>query len=108
MQLTTEISGWKELSFALPKTVDGKRNFRWDFIRSGHLVRMERDGLTDWFLLQAPKRSHKGLSVSGTVTCEHVCSLLNKKNLHLTFDDTNGIGTAQYLLEQALAGTGWQ
>lgn len=28
--------------------------------------------------------------------------------MHLTFDDTNGIGTAQYLLEQTLSGTGWQ
>lgn len=26
----------------------------------------------------------------------------------MTFDDTNGIGTAQYLLEQTLSGTGWQ
>ena len=48
------------------------------------------------------------MTVSATVTCEHVCSLLNKKNLYLTFDDTNGIGTAQYLLEQVLSGTGWQ
>ena len=33
--------------------------------------------------------------------------MLNKKSLNLTFDDTNGIGTAQALLEQVLAGTGW-
>lgn len=33
--------------------------------------------------------------------------MLSKKNLFLSFDDTNGIGTAQYLLEQALANTGW-
>lgn len=26
----------------------------------------------------------------------------------MTFDDTNGIGTAQYLLEQVLANTGWK
>ena len=59
-------------------------------------------------MLNAPKRVHKSMTVSVTVTCEHVCSLLNKKNLYLTFDDTNGIGTAQYLLEQVLSGTGWQ
>ena len=45
--------------------------------------------------------------MSATITCQHVCSLLSKKNLFLTFDDTNGIGTAHYLLEQALANTGW-
>ena len=88
--------------------MNGKRNFRWDFIRSGYLVRLERAGKPDWFLLNAPKRVHKSMTVSATVTCEHVCSLLNKKNLYLTFDDTNGIGTAQYLLEQVLSGTGWQ
>lgn len=58
--------------------------------------------------MEAPKRSHKGMEVIATVTCEHVASLLNKKQLHLVFDDTNGIGTAKYLLEQVLKGTGWQ
>ena len=66
-----------------------------------------RDGKRDWFLLNAPKRSHKGLAVSTAITCQHVCSLLSKKNLFLTFDDTNGIGTAQNLLEQVLQNTGW-
>ena len=68
---------------------------------------VNRDGKRDWFLLNTPKHSHKGLAVSATITCQHVCSLLSKKNLFLTFDDTNGIGTAQYLLEQALQNTGW-
>ena len=68
---------------------------------------MNRDGVKDWFLLNAPKRSHKGLAVSATITCQHICSLLSKKNLFLSFDDTNGIGTARYLLEQALSNTGW-
>lgn len=108
MRVTTEISGWKELAFALPLTVNSQRNYRWDYIRSGYLVRLERDGVADWFVLDAPKRSHKGLDISATVTCAHVCSLLEKKNIYLTFDDTNGIGTAQYLLEQVLAGTGWK
>lgn len=69
--------------------VNGRRNFRWDFIRSGYLVRLVRDGAADWFLLESPKRSHKGLQVSANITCEHVCSLLNKKGLYLTFDDTD-------------------
>lgn len=58
--------------------------------------------------MTAPVFSHKGQNVTATITCEHVCSLLNQKNLDLAFDDTNGIGTAQYLLEQALSGTGWR
>lgn len=57
--------------------------------------------------MNAPKRSHKGLAVSASIACQHVCSLLSKKNLFLTFDDTNGIGTAQHLLEQVLQNTGW-
>ena len=83
------------------------RNFRWAFIRSGYLLCVNRNGVKDWFLLNAPKRSHKGLAVTAAITCQHVCALLSKKNLYLTFDDTNGIGTAQYLLNQALANTGW-
>jgi len=75
VQLTSEISGWKELSFSLPKTVNGQRNFRWDYIRSGYLVRLMREDTADWFLMESPKRSHKGMLVSATVTCDHVCSL---------------------------------
>lgn len=108
LSVTTEISGWKEIAFSLPQTVNGRRNHRWDFVRSGYLIRLERDGLYDWFLLNAPKRSHKGLAVSASITCQHLCAQLNKKNLYLTFDDENGIGTAQYLLEQTLANTGWR
>lgn len=77
--------------------VNGERNYRWDFIRSGYQVCVARDGKRDWFLLNAPKRSHKGLAVSASITCQHVCSLLSKKNLFLTFDDTNGIVTRLYV-----------
>ena len=78
------------------------------YIRSGYLVRLERDGAYDWFLLNAPKRSHKGLAVSATITCQHICAQLSKKNLYLSFDDGNGVGTAQFLLEQILRNTGWR
>ena len=47
------------------------------------------------------------MSLGYSITCSHLSSLLNKKNLFVYFDDMNGIGTAQYLLEQALSGTGW-
>ncbi|MGN0763237.1 MAG: hypothetical protein ACI4MK_07600 [Aristaeellaceae bacterium] len=71
-------------------------------------MRLERDGTCDWFLLNAPKRSHKGLAVNATITCQHICAQLSKKNLYLSFDDGNGVGTAQFLLEQILRNTGWR
>ena len=61
--------------------VNGGRNFRWNYIRSGYLICLTRDGKDDWFLISAPKRSHKGLSVTATITCQHICAQLNKKNL---------------------------
>lgn len=88
--------------------VNSARNFRWNYIRSGYLICLMRDEKDDWFLLSTPKRSHKGLSVTAVITCQHVCAQLNKKNLYLTFDDENGIGTVEYLLRQVLENTGWQ
>ena len=88
--------------------VNGGRNFRWNYIRSGYLICLTWDGKDDWFLLSTPKRSHKGLSVTAAITCQHICAQLNKKNLYLAFDDENGIGTAEYLLRQVLENTGWQ
>ena len=92
----------------MPQMVNGARNFRWNYIRSGYLICLTRDGKDDWFLLSTPKRSHKGLSVTAAITCQHICAQLNKKNLYLAFDDENGIGTAEYLLRQVLENTGWQ
>ena len=35
--LTEEIKmGWKELSFELPFMTDGKRNFRWNYIKNDY------------------------------------------------------------------------
>lgn len=34
-----EIGGFKSLSFNLPRVIENKRNFRWDFIRSEYLLR---------------------------------------------------------------------
>ncbi|MBQ9167533.1 MAG: hypothetical protein IJX67_03875, partial [Oscillospiraceae bacterium] len=74
VSITTEISGWKEIAFTLPRMIGGKQNFRWDYIRSGYLVRCEKDGMPDWYLLSAPKRTHKGLNVNVTITCQHICA----------------------------------
>ena len=32
--LTQELTGWKEISFELPYTVDKKNNFRWEYIKN--------------------------------------------------------------------------
>ncbi len=105
--LTSQMNGWKELSFTVPYAIDGEKNWRIDYLRGEHLVRVIIDGDVDWYILDSPAQSHKGLTASCTVTCSHLSSLLNKKNLFLYFDDENGIGTAQELLGKALAGTGW-
>jgi hypothetical protein len=31
---TKEINGWKTLSFVLPYMADGKKNFRWDYVKN--------------------------------------------------------------------------
>lgn len=105
--LTSQMNGWKELSFSLPYVVDGEDNWRNDYIRGEYLVRYVNENHVDWYILHAPTKSHKGLSVGYSVTCSHVSSLLSKKNLYLYFDDENGIGTARELLEKVLTGTGW-
>lgn len=103
-----EIGGLKTVSFNLPRMMDKQRNFRWDFIRSEYLLRMTIGDKHDWFIVHAPKRSHDRKNISTSVTCNHLSLNLKTKNLYLTFDDENGIGTIQYLLEQILKGTGWK
>lgn len=62
---------------------------------------------TDWFIIHAPKKSKNSRAITNNVVCDHLSTILKTKNLYLTFDDTNGIGTIQYLMEQILKGTGW-
>lgn len=105
---TQEINGWKELSFELPFMIEKEKNFRWSYIKNDYLLRQVYGDETDWFIIHAPKRVRNGRAVSNTVKCSHISSLLKTKNLYLVFDDTNGIGTAQYLIGRALTNTGWQ
>lgn len=102
-----EIGGLKSLSFTLPKIADNKRNYRWSFIRNEYLVRLTYGREKDWFILHAPTREHSKSSINQSIECNHISINLKTKNLYLTFDDDNGIGTIQYLLEQVLKGTGW-
>lgn len=104
---TNEINGWKMISFNIPFVIDKKRNFRWNFIRSEYLLRMTRGDEVDWFIIHSPKKTKNRKTISNSVTCSHLSSILKTKNLYLTFDDENGIGTLPYLMEQVQKATGW-
>ena len=65
------------------------------------------DGKSDWFIIHAPKKTKNNKAITNTVKCSHVSSILKTKNLYLVFDDQNGIGTVQDLIEKTLASTGW-
>lgn len=97
-----ELNGWKEISFSLPPT-----SFRWNFIKSEYLLRLKIGTATDWFIIHTPKKTRGNRFVGQEVSCSHLSSILKTKNLYLAFDDENGIGTADYLLGQILANTGW-
>lgn len=86
--------------------VENEDNFRWQYIQSEYLVRILDGAETDWYIINNPE-PRKSNTIDATVTCPHISELLKTKNIYLTFDDTNGIGTLRYLAEQILAGTGW-
>lgn len=79
----------------------GTENPRWQYLKNEYLIRYTKDAFVDWYLIQEPQHSHSGMNVRGAVQCAHLSTLLNKKNLYLEFDDTNGIGTLSALLNQA-------
>lgn len=97
-----ELNGWKEIAFSLPRS-----SFRWNYIKSEYLLRLKIGSAVDWFIIHTPKKIKNNKSITQTVNCSHLSSILKTKNLYLTFDDENGVGTASYLLEQILANTGW-
>lgn len=102
-----ELSGWKQVTFTLPYYVDGKENFRWKYIKNEYLLRYRKDDYTDYFIVQAPKKSKNGKAVTNVVKCGHTSASLKTKNLALVMDGDNGIGTIQELMNVVLAGTGW-
>lgn len=99
--------GIKELNFTIPYMVDHEKNFRWAYLKSEYLVRLIYGDSTEWYVLQKPKKDKKGKEIIGTVTCSGLESTLKTKNIYKEFDDENGIGTIDYLVDQILAGTGW-
>lgn len=96
------------MTFSLPFLVDKKKNFRWNYIKNEYLLRLTIDKKTDWFIIHAPKNDKDSHAIQSTIFCNHVSDILKTKNLYMTFDDENGIGTLPYLMEQILKGTGWR
>lgn len=105
--LTSELNGWKEISFNIPYMINKFTNFRWKFIRNEYQLRLRIDDKEDWFIIHSPKRSKNNKAISNNVKCSHISSILKTKNLYLAFDDTNGIGTLPFLMNRALSNTGW-
>ena len=95
------------LTFSIPYMVDKKLNFRWNYLRNEYLIRLHYNGKDEWFVANKPIKKKTGKEIIGNVSCNGTPILLKTKNIHLEFDDENGIGTIDYLMNQILAGTGW-
>lgn len=104
---TIDSTGWKEIRFTMPYLVDGKKNYRWDYIRNEFLLRVLIGNKADWYIIRAPKKTKNNKNITTTVTCDHVSSTLKTRNVYLVFDDSNGIGKIEDLANTILAGTGW-
>lgn len=109
IRIHKEISGWKELSFNLSKYMRiREQNFRCDFIRNEHLLYLTEDDKTDVYCIKAPSELHDSSKIQFTVSCNHISEELKTKNLYKYFDDLNGIGTCEELIERAIRGSGWK
>lgn len=104
---TSELSGWKELSFTLPFMIDREKNWRWNYVRNEYRLRLIVDQQEDWFIVQAPKKTKNGRAITDVVKCPHESVTQKTKNIYFVFDDENGIDTIGNLVEKVLANTGW-
>ena len=108
IKIVKELSGWKEITFKIPKVYNGEKNYRIEFLKSENLIRLIEPEGVDWYVIQTPKFIHDGKKQYLDVTCNHISTTLKTKGLYTYFDkDTNGIGTIAELAEAALGGTGW-
>ena len=99
--------GVKNLSFSIPYSVNGKRNFRWKYLKSEYLIRLIYNGKTEWYIAQQPSKRKDKNSVYGEVSCSGTEAALKTQNIYKEFYDENGIGTIGELVDKILAGTGW-
>lgn len=82
-------------------------NFRWDFLKSDYVIRYTCGSKNLWFVANKPQKAKSGKKIYGAVTCYGFENLLKTRNIYMSFDDENGIGTIGYLIAQILKGTGW-
>lgn len=107
IQHVIDKNGNKTLSFQMPYLIDDVgKNFRWQYVVNEYLIRVTEGDKVDWFIIDDPKKT-KNTGITEEVTCSHISSILKTKNIYMVFDDENGIGTINYLMEQAIKGTGW-
>ena len=99
--------GIKTLDFSIPYMVDEEENFRWAYLKSEYLIKLVYNSRVMWFIATQPKKGKNGKEITGTVSCKGLEFSLRTKNIYMTFDDTNGIGTLDELVDKILAGTGW-
>ena len=83
------------------------RNYRWDYLRSDYLIRYTCGNQNVWFVANKPVKSKSSKKIVGSVACSGFESLLKTRNIYMIFDDENGIGNIEYLMDQILLGTGW-
>lgn len=83
------------------------QNFRWKLLQNEYLIRYTNGSRIEWFLATKPVKSKTAKAITGTCTCDDLASLLKTRNIYMTFDDENGIGTIEELMKKILTGTGW-
>ena len=107
IRYTRNSDGIDQISFNIPYMVEKEKSFRWDFLKNEYLIRLYHNGKEVWFVANKPTKSKNKGELIGSVTCNSTAILLKTKNIYMEFDDENGIGTVDYLMNQILMGTGW-
>lgn len=108
VEVTKERSGWKEMKFTVPFYMeDGSENFRIQFLKNENLLYYYEGDDLDVYTIKIPTDTHGNKQLNIEVKANHISEELKAKNLYKYFDDENGIGTCQTLVERALAGSGW-
>jgi len=87
--------------------IENNLNFRWRYLKSEYIIRLYYNGETQWYIAKKPQKSKSNKEIVGTVICKGIETTLKTKNIYMEFDDENGIGTADELLDKILAGTDW-
>ena len=108
IEITKEQNGWKEISMTVPYLLrNGEPNFRRDYVLDENLLYLYEDGVCDVYTIKTNSDTHSEKRLDIKLQANHISEELKAKNLYKYFDDENGIGKCDVLIERALAGTGW-